>query len=320
MTEAKASGESPQRIAALAQLEEQYVLYLSGNMLPAFLRTPPPVFMAKPPQQEALRFIAFGDSGAEGDSQLKVAAAMRSQHQQRPFDLGITLGDNFYEFGAATPHDERWVSQWEGMYSPLGIEIYAAMGNHDWVHPDSPAAETIYTLHSKSWRMPATYYSFTAGAVQFFALDTGPGNDGVLLEKELLWLQGVLAASTARWKIVYAHHPLFGASHEVSPAFRDRVLPLLRAGKVDAYLAGHQHLLAHFRSEDGIEFFTAGGGGARNHPLKANDPRPLFAQSVHGFLAVDAGAQEMRYRFIDENGVQLYEYRARKRPELRAAR
>jgi hypothetical protein len=64
---------------------------------------------------------------------------------------------------------EAW---WSDLYDPLRIPFYATLGNHDWGQPNSPAAEIVFSQRSPSWRMPAAYYTFTAGDAHFFALDT----------------------------------------------------------------------------------------------------------------------------------------------------
>ena len=58
--------------------------------------------------------------------------------------------------------------------------------------------------------MPAAYYTFQAGAVQFFALDTD-----LISEAQLRWLTESLDKSVATWKVVYGHHPIYSAGqHE----------------------------------------------------------------------------------------------------------
>lgn len=308
----KARAGTAESIVELARLEEQYAVYANGTNLPAFLREPPAVFQARPSRQKTLRFVAFGDFGDGQDSQRKVASALRTEHRKHRFELGLTLGDNFYPIGMTSPQDERWTSQWENLYAPLKINFYASLGNHDWYHPDSPAAETLYSLKSRSWHMPATYYSYTAGPVQFFALDTGMQEDGAISEKQLLWLRDALAASTARWKIAYAHHPIYSGSREDNGLLLEKLLPVLRDGKVDAYLAGHDHVMAHLRPEHGILFFVAGGGGSESYDVRTDNSRLLFGKSAHGFLTVDVNSEELRFRFLDENARELYAHTARK--------
>jgi hypothetical protein len=59
------------------------------------------------------------------------------------------------------------------------------------------------------------------------------------------WLDDALASSTARWKIVIGHHPLWsssGGKFEQAKALRRLILPTL-CRQADLYLAGHEHTL-----------------------------------------------------------------------------
>jgi len=267
-------------------------------MLPSFLRQPPPRF--EQGSSRSIHVLAFGDFGNGSEEQKRTAAAMRRAHREHPFDFGLTLGDNFYEKGMSGPSDPRWVSQWEDLYGPLGIRFYPVLGNHDWKTPDSPAAEIIYSHQSPSWVMPALYYTFLAGPVQFFAIDTE-----AVSAAELLWLRDELDRSTSRWKVVYGHHPIYSAGHHGdTPALVAKLLPVLR-GRADVYLCGHDHDLQQLREEGGVHFFVAGGGGAKTRATHA-DPRSLFAQASHGFAVLDADDSSLTVRFVGEDSTELY--------------
>jgi hypothetical protein len=122
------------------------------------------------------------------------------------------------------------------LYDPLGIKFYATLGNHDWGFADSPAAEILYTWKSPSWRMPAPYYTFTAGPMQFFAMDTNE-----VSEAQLLWLKDELAKSRARWKLVYGHHPIYSAgAHEDNPAQTGDALALRQRRARDLRFGGRR--------------------------------------------------------------------------------
>jgi tartrate-resistant acid phosphatase type 5 len=289
----------------LAQEQERWISLMRGTMLPAFLRKTPEKFSLKA-EDKAIRVLAFGDFGTGSASQKKTAAAMLEFHRKTPFDFGITLGDNFYNIGMLSPADPRWKTWWEDMYAPLGVKFYATLGNHDWGHADSPAAEILYSEKSSTWKMPAPYYTFTAGSVQFFALDT---ND--VSEAQLMWLKEEIEKSKARWKIVYGHHPIYSdGDHGDSVGLKARLLPLLK-DKVDMYLVGHDHVVNHIKSENGIHFFVSGGAGAGLYKVAPKE-RTLFAQSINAFSVIDADASEMKFRFIDADNKPLYEYTIRK--------
>jgi len=284
----------------LAQEQERWISLVKGTMLPAFMRVPPPQFSLKP-EDKAIRVLAFGDFGNGSNEQKQVAAAMQKFHRQTAFDFAVTLGDNFYSYGMESTADPRWKTWWDELYDPLGIQFYATLGNHDWGFADSPAAEILYARQSPSWRMPAPYYTFTAGPVQFFAMDTNE-----VSEAQLLWLRDELAKSRARWKLVYGHHPIYSdGAHLNNPGLIRRLLPVLK-GKADVYLAGHDHDLQHLKEDGGVHFFVAGGGGAGLRPPKPG-PRSLFAKDAHAFCVLEADGKQLKVRFIDTALKQLYE-------------
>lgn len=285
----------------LAREDQRWTSLVRGTTLPSFMQVPPPLFSLKPLDQP-IRVLAFGDFGNGSAEQKEVAAAMQRFHQTELFDFAITLGDNFYSVGMESPTDPRWKTWWNELYDPMGIKFYVSLGNHDWGSPDSPAAEVLYTHSSPSWRLPATYYTFTAGAVQFFALDTNE-----IPEAQLTWLKQELGKSQAVWKIVYGHHPIYSAGvHEDSPQLAKQLLPVLK-DRADIFLAGHDHDLQHLKPEGGLQFFVSGGAGAGIRQPRPG-PRSLFAKGVHGFSVLEADAKEMKVRFFDRNLSLLYEY------------
>ncbi len=164
---------------------------------------------------------------------------------------------------------------------------------------DGTVSEIVY--HSPSWRLPAPYYSFMAGPVQFFALDTTE-----VSAAQVAWLTQAVATSRARWKVVYGHHPIFSPdsnpkSREHMRYLQERIWPIIR-GKADAYLCGHQHAMAHMDTRDGVHFFMSGGGGA---PLSAIDPKVAhtrFVAAAFGFLTLEADADRMRIAIYDATG------------------
>jgi hypothetical protein len=294
----------------LAREDERWVSLVRGTMLPSFLQDPPPVFAAGSPA-DSIRVLAFGDYGNGSKNQREVANAMKRYHRGKRFDFGITLGDNFYSRGMLSTSDPNWKKWWDEMYDALGIQIYASLGNHDWGYADSPAAEVLYTHHSPSWRMPRTYYTFTAGPAQFFALDTNE-----ISRAQLMWLDEQLAASKARWKIVYGHHPIYSAgAHADSPRMIRQLLPVLKARRADVFIAGHDHDMQHLRADDGVHFFVAGGAGAGLRPPKPT-PRTIYAQAVHGFAVLEIKPTAFTVRFVDVNQSELYSYTIEKAVEV----
>jgi tartrate-resistant acid phosphatase type 5 len=295
-------GESSPAAEQLGEAQERWISLERGSMLPAFMRTPPPVFAAAP-GEGPVRVLAFGDFGNGSADQKMVAQTIASYHQQQRFDLAITLGDNFYSVGMESPSDPRWRTWFEDLYSPLGIPFYASLGNHDWGHPDSPAAEILYSGLTPTWRMPASYYTFTAGPVQFFALDT---QNVALARKQREWLDRELTKSQARWKVVYGHHPIYSdGNYEDRPDLIASLLPIL-ADRADAYICGHDHNLQALRAQRGVRLYVAGGGGAGLYDVTPS-PRSLFVSRSNGFAVLEADAAHLVVKLVDATGKVVYE-------------
>jgi tartrate-resistant acid phosphatase type 5 len=287
-------------IRRLMDEEERWISLRGGRMLPAFLRRVPPVFQARPDSASLVRVLAFGDFGTGDTTQLQTAAAMRAYHRTSRFDFAITLGDNFYPVGMLATDDPRWQSQYEALYTPLGIPFYATMGNHDWGHPDSPAAEILYSGLSKSWRMPAPYYTFTAGPVQFFAIDTQE-----MSSAQLAWLDRAISESKATWKVVYGHHQAYSATRLDNPRLINSLVPLMNH-RVDVYLCGHDHNLQALRPVNGVHYFVAGAGGAGTYRTDSTYARALARFETYGFAVLEATRTTLTVRLVDQGRKELY--------------
>lgn len=293
-------GRGAENPSLLLDQIERNTLVAMGHTLPHFVRQPPPVFEVKTKQKNAIRVLAFGDYGDGSARQAKTAQAMNQYHKSKPFDFGITLGDNFYAVGMKTPTDARWQKDWVAHYDKIGILFYPTLGNHDWGLADSPAAEVLFSAHSQSWKMPAIRYTFVAGPVQFFAIDTMLTSSG-----QAEWLKRELDASRARWKVVYGHHPPYSyGMHGDNKTVQAHLFPLLK-GRAHVLMSGHEHDLQHLRAVDGVSLFIAGGGGAPLRPVDHGE-RTLFADSKNGFAVIDADESTFRVSYVDDELNPLY--------------
>src|SRR4029450_4338106 len=270
---ANGRGDTSPAVAQLTEAQERWISLERGSMLPAFMRTPPPAFSVRP-ADAPVRVLAFGDFGNGSGEQKRVAQTIASYHQGQRFDFAITLGDNFYSVGMESPSDSRWKTWFEDLYGSLGIPFYAWLGKHDWGHPDSPAAEILYSGLTPTWGMPAAYYTFTAGPVQFFALDT---QSVALAQKQREWLDRELTNSQARWKVVYGHHPIYSdGNYEDRPDLIASLPPIL-ANTGESHICGHDHNLQALQAQRGVRFYVAGGCGAGLYEV-TKSPRSLFVR------------------------------------------
>lgn len=178
-----------------------------------------------------LRVLAFGDSGTGGKGQFQVAAAMEEVCKARGCDLALMLGDNFYPNGVGSVADEQWCPKFETPYEPLGIPLYAVLGNHDNSTRNGEGNNNARgdfqvdyaRAHPTGWfKLPTRYYRFSAPQTprlaEFFALDSSPltahepdpaprFEPHAYARTQTRWLKERLRKSRARWKIAFAHHP-----------------------------------------------------------------------------------------------------------------
>ena len=295
-----------------------------GAVLPPWVVT-----AAEPEGGEALRFLALGDWGRQGEPhQAAVALRMGEEADKTPPRFVLALGDNFYEDGVASADDPQWQTSFEAVYTAVSLQVpwYAILGNHDY-HTE-PEAEIAYGRRRGRWRMPARYYvkSFPFGTgtkakADFFFLDTSPmirsyaGANHLRLgdnvktqnaDRQVAWLRDALKRSDATWKIVVGHHPLYsGGLHDVDQYdTRERLLSVFKEGGVRAYFCGHDHDLQHLVSE-GIDYIVSGGGSTVRDVEMMKES--LFAKKISGFASVALTPETLRLSFIDETGATIYQ-------------
>jgi tartrate-resistant acid phosphatase type 5 len=165
------------------------------------------------------------------------------------------------------------------------FRIYSALGNHDWnTSREGAMDQVVYLAHTPPFFMGGIAYRVKPraahGDVELFVIDTTVMLAGHTVYEDALaddasempptelaapdpwvvpataaerdmaaWLERALRDSTARWKIVLGHHPLWssaGSKYEQARVLRNLILPSL-CRYADAYLAGHDHTLElHF--------------------------------------------------------------------------
>tara|TARA_R110002049_G_scaffold25557_10_gene89696 strand:- start:3206 stop:4483 length:1278 start_codon:yes stop_codon:yes gene_type:complete len=165
--------------------------------------------------------------------------------------------------------------------SPDTYQTYVALGNHDWeTSREGGFAQIAYLEQQPGFYMDGPFYSVkpagAKGDVELFVIDTSmllasvpvredslnpDGSEGSLgnieppnyfvepltdAEKnQHIWLENALKNSTARWKLVLAHHPIWsssGSKFEQARVLRKLILPAM-CKYADAYIVGHEHTL-----------------------------------------------------------------------------
>jgi hypothetical protein len=251
--------------------------------------------------------------------------------------------------------------------------IYPVLGNHDWeTSREGAMAQLDYLRQSPLYRLDNFWFQAeVAPGVEVFGIDTTlllAGNtvneesisaDGSPVysgeverpspwelprgaeTQQVQWLEQALRESTARWKIVIAHHPAWSGSsgkYEQAKVIREQLYPSL-CRYADAFLAGHEHTLEVHTDDcrtvlgapDPIPLMTVVSGAAgkqralhstfmayqdRTYPQKST----LYARGqVWGFagLALDADSAEITILSIPDDGsstvTEEFRYRFQRR-------
>jgi acid phosphatase len=209
--------------------------------------------------------------------------------------------------GDLTDHgnsDVEWNEQFFAPAAPLlaSVPIVPVFGNHD--HQDESWYSWFALPGNEAW------FSFTAGDAELFALDnyTGLGSRS----EQGAWLEGALAASTARWKIVIMHQPLRSClgdreRRRAAQRLRELLEPTFVEHHVRLVLAGHDHVYGRSKEEQGLTLVTTGGGGAGLYPVRQSDDHAVCA-SEWNFVLVDVSAASLRVRAFRPDGELLDEF------------
>jgi tartrate-resistant acid phosphatase type 5 len=313
----------------MQQTRRQFVRTLFMATQAAALGPAVEMFAAEP-RAGGLNYLLLGDWGRKGEpDQAEVDRQMGLYGAKVEPKFVVAVGDNFYEDGVASVQDAHWQQSFEKVYTAPALQApwWAVLGNHDY-HGNCDA-QIAYSKGSRRWNMPARYYKRAEtidakNSVDFFYLDTTPmaGFDlgetthyGDLksqnLPRQMEWFESALKASTAAWKIVIGHHPIYsGGQHGDTPYLVKHVLPLLEKHGVQVYFNGHDHDLQHLQAGK-LNLFCTGGGSRPRKAIKTT-AHTKFGLGCSGFIAASLSADALDVRMIDDAGKLLYSTRVRR--------
>lgn len=244
------------------------------------------------------------------------------------------IGDVHHFEGVQSVDDPLWMTNYELIYShpDLMIDWYAILGNHE--YRGNTQAVLDYKNVSRRWVMPSRYYAFEKEVedgnekILFVFIDTAPlidkyrrdtedyadaGKQSIAAELE--WLDATLAASDAKWKVVFGHHPIFADTDKNESERTDlqkRVKPLLDKYGVDAYVCGHIHNFQHIQVKDSkVQYFVNSSGSLARKSVKPIDGTQ-FCSGDEGFMVLSTSDNLMRFFLINQRGEIIYQYDVKK--------
>ncbi len=246
--------------------------------------------------QRPLRFLAVADTGSGDANQRAVGREMAAVHRRRPVDLVVLGGDNIYPSGAMALIEATFQRPYAELLA-AGVPFHAVLGNHD-IRTANGDPQVAY----RPFGMAGRWYNLRRGPVEFFFLDTNGNADR---QRQFSWLRTVLAASTAPWKVVVGHHPIYSSGlYGNDPAAQARLVPLLRRYGVALYINGHEHHYERSRPIDGITYLVVGGGGASLRPVVPT-AQSARAVSTFSFAELEASPERLSLTAWDSRGREI---------------
>lgn len=244
-----------------------------------------------------LRFAVIGDWGDGSDDQAALGKQMVSVYQKSSFDFVLGSGDNIYPNGAA----RHFVKKFEEPFSGLlknHVKFHTVFGNHD--VEEGRQDQCHYPLFNMEGRH---YYTLHRGngLVDIFMLDS---TDYDLAQAG--WFEDALRTSTARWKVVVMHHPLYssGKKHGPNLKLRRKIEPLLTKYKVNAVFAGHDHIYERVKPQQGVQHFVTGAGGRlrRGGMEKESTITATGYDKDNHFMLIELDDRKINFKAISETG------------------
>jgi hypothetical protein len=228
------------------------------------------------------RFATYGDNKDGPMNHERVADAVLAKQPAFVLHNGDLVGRGYIA--------KQWGLLFFGPARRLlhSVPVYPVLGNH----------EERAQLFFDHFSLPGNeaWYSFDFGNAHFVVLDS-PNEDQMVIDSEQIrWLQDDLASSTATWKFVNFHHPLFssGGFYHASSRLNNKNLlhPIFERHGVDFVFNGHDHDYERTRpigsgdSGRKVTYVVAGNGGT---PLRWVGAREwtVHSQRVFGFVTVD---------------------------------
>ena len=259
------------------------------------------------------------------------------------------LGDNVYDDGEAKYIKSKFIDVYEPVMD-RGATVHAALGNHDvrkckgtpqrpvprdaaaYVHSRICWAAAHLATPEFGYRNGRRYYvvkipNAAFSLVDVFVLDSntlgkkqtklnnGTGAD----EAQIEWLDKVLAESSARWKVIAMHHPIYTPTRRkwysfffglgrrgADPRLRMELEDVLVKHGVDVVFQGHQHLYARLRPQRGNIRYIVSGAGGQDPDTFEWDPQTVAREdrgAFNHFVYVRATGDRFEYCAIDDENM-----------------
>ena len=283
--------------------------------------------------EKPLNFYVANDLGRNGYyDQKPIAELMGKMAEAIDIEFVVAAGDVHHFEGVRSVNDPLWMTNYELIYShpDLMLPWYPILGNHE--YRGNTQAVIDYSGISARWQMPARYYTKVmeedGATIRLVMIDTPPLLDKYRedtekypdaakqdINKQLTWLDSVLASAKEDWVVVVGHHPIYADTDKNESERADmqkRVDSILRKhGNVDMYVCGHIHNYQHIRKPDSRIDYVVNTSGSLAREVKPVDGTQ-FCSDATGFSLITVDKRELCLYMMDKEGKVLHTVRRTK--------
>lgn len=192
------------------------------------------------------------------------------------------------------PTNQHWTETFRDLDS-IGqhVPLLCVTGNHDYLKGVIMRLERRFPL-TLSYFLDSKIddnmvYTLRYGPAQFFLLDSN--REFFYLSTQRSWLKRQLEASTAKWKIVVLHHPLFSIKGYNNLIQRWMFNDIIEDYGVDLVLQGHEHAYARMTRHDDNDqpvtpVYTVSHCSPKNYRIQFDDRFDKFGISSRYYQTV----------------------------------
>lgn len=207
---------------------------------------------------------------------------------------------------------------WEETFSDLDsicqhVPVMNVTGNHDYIKGLVGSLERrfplIFSYFLESKVDDNMVYTLTYGNAQFFLLDST--REFWYLFDQRSWLKEELSKSSAKWKIVVIHHPIYSTKdNNMMPRWYFN--GLLQDYGVDLVLQGHEHAYARMTKKDDngaptTPVYTISHCSPKNYKIHFDDDFDKYGISSRYYQTVNFHGDTMAIATYDANTFELYD-------------
>lgn len=213
------------------------------------------------------------------------------------------------------PTDAYWEETFRGLDSiSTRYPVINITGNHDYLK---------YVIRKLEYRFTLIFSYFIDSKVsdnhvftlkyndaQFFFLDSSREFFYLWTQKE--WLEEKLAQSTARWKIIVLHHPIYSMKGENNNLIhRTLFADILKKNGVDLVLQGHEHAYGRMTSRETDNLITT-----PVFTISHCSPKNYHPKNSHVFDKVDLTSKTYQLVRIKPDTLFISTYNAESREAI----